>query len=72
MRQRTRIHARVMQDEVLEIDDSALAPQRGAGVAKMRLGNIGPGRQARAQPLIKPHERVGGSVDRSLQTPEGE
>ena len=53
------VHLGVVQDEVFEMRQPALDPQRGAGVGKMRCVRNPPlPDRAGAQPLVEPGERV--------------
>lgn len=65
MRRRADIHARVVQDEILDMDKLALEPEDRRSVVEMEaLDESVPHRRAR-QPLVEPGDRVLGGDQRA-------
>ena len=58
------VHAGVVQNEVLQVDELALDPERGGGVGKMRPRDPAVADGARSQPLVEPRQRVFGARQR--------
>jgi hypothetical protein len=67
MRRRPDVHARVMQDEILEHDELAGEPEAGAGVLEMRPADETLSDRARSNALVEPGERVFGGGEWILQ-----
>ena len=64
---RTRVHAGVMQNEILDLHELSRPPQRRAGVMKMGAQLEGFRDRTHAQALIQPRQRVGRRLQRGLQ-----
>ncbi|MCW2286837.1 hypothetical protein M2323_004641 [Rhodoblastus acidophilus] len=58
-----------MEDEVFEMGEFALDPERGAGVGKMGAFDPAVADRTGAQPLVEPGERVFGARQLSLLFP---
>ncbi|GJE02993.1 hypothetical protein GMJLKIPL_4944 [Methylobacterium isbiliense] len=61
------VHAGVMQDEVLEVDEFAGEPERRAGVVKVGAAFPAACDRTGAQPLVKPREGIFGDRKRPPQ-----
>jgi hypothetical protein len=59
----------VVEDEVFEMGEFALDPERGAGVGKMRAFDKSLADRAGAQALVEPGERVLGLGERADDLP---
>ena len=62
---RPNVHARIVQDEIFDVDEFALDPGTGAGVQEMRPGDPALANRTYAQPLVQPRQRVFGGAQRS-------
>ncbi len=64
---RTRVHAGVMQNEILDLHELSRPPKRGAGIMEMGAQPKGFRDRARPQALIQARQRVGRRLQRGLQ-----
>jgi hypothetical protein len=63
---RTRVHAGVMQNEILDLHELSRPPQRRAGVVEMGTQPEGFRDRAHAQTLIQARQRVGRRLQMSV------
>ena len=70
MGRRTRVHAGVMQNEILDLHELSRPPPRGAGVVEMGAQPKGFRDRTHAQALIQARQRVGRSLEGRLKAIE--
>jgi hypothetical protein len=59
------VHAGVVEDEVVEVDERALQPQAGAGVAEVGPGDPALLDRAFGEPLVEPGQGILGDGERA-------
>ncbi len=64
---RADVHVGVVQDEILEVDELALEPQRGGRVGEVLALDKTVAHRRTGQPLVEARQNLGGAGDRPDQ-----
>jgi hypothetical protein len=59
------IHTRVVENEIIQVDEGAVEPQTGAGVGEVRPRAPAVADWTLGQPLVEPRERIFGGGQRA-------